>query len=92
VDAASCRRWNRFGDNAAVLIEKLIGKNAWTVQEVQRVLMIIHAAFEQRNHLRPALTDPVATTTFLQTLNSATDRDNSKRLVADTIHYLQTSR
>ena len=92
VDAAACRRRNRFGDDAAILIQKLIGQNALSDQELQRVLMIIHAAFEQRNHLRPALRDPVATTTFLQTLTSATDRDDSKRLIADTIHYVQTSR
>jgi hypothetical protein len=84
-------RWLRqFGDEAATLIAKRIGANALSEEEVQHVLVIIRAAFEHRDGIQRPIKDPLVTIPFLQELANATDRDELKQQISDTVHHLQT--
>jgi hypothetical protein len=78
-----------FGDEAATLLQKLVGTNALSDEEIQRVLAIIQAAFERRDSLQPELRNPTATVLFLRTLAKATGQDQLKQQIAATIDYVQ---
>jgi hypothetical protein len=89
VSTASARELRQLGDEAAMLITKLVGANALSNDETQRALVIIRAAFERLDHLPPAMKDPTVTVPFLQALAKASDQDTLKQQIVQTITYVQ---
>ena len=73
----------KYGDHAAALITKLIGVNALSEDETEKVLLIIHATFERRAEDRSRTLD------FLRSLADSTDQESLKQKIADTIAYVE---
>jgi hypothetical protein len=78
-----------FGDNAAALIKKMIGVNAFSEDEMQHVLGIVHAAFERPDRIPEAAKTPTVTLLLLRTLANAAEQDSLKQEIAETVAYVQ---
>jgi hypothetical protein len=71
------------GDQAAMLIEKVVGPNALSQSEIQNVISIIRAAFQL-----PA-NDSSATLQLLQSLADSSSQQSLKEQIAETIAFVQ---
>jgi len=80
-----------FGDEAAVLITKLIGVNALTGQEMRNVLSTVRSAFERPQFLPETAKNPVATLLLLRNMGDAAEEESLKEEIAGVISYVQAS-
>ena len=82
-------RLRQPGDEAAALITKMIGANAFTDDEARKVLSIIRAAFENPDRVPQAAKDPSATLLLLRTLAKATEQESLRQQITQTMAYVQ---
>jgi len=82
-------RLRQPGDEAAALITKTIGANAFTYDETRNVLSIIRAAFEEPDRVPQEAKDPSATLLLLRNLANATEQESLRKQIAQTIAYVQ---
>jgi len=82
-------RRHQFGDEAATLITKIIGVNSLSEEETRHVLSIIRAAYGKLELIPPAARTPSATSSLLQNLADATDKESLKKQIAQTMAFVQ---
>jgi hypothetical protein len=78
----------QHGDDAAVLITKVIGANVLSDREIRNVLSIIGAAFQNRNVVPPTVNP--ATTQLLQLLMAEAQMDGVKQEISKTVAFIQS--
>ena len=78
----------QHGDDAAVLITKVIGANALSDREIRNVLSIIGLAFQNRNVVPPTVNP--ATLLLLQRLAAEAQTDDVKQEIAKTAAFIQS--
>jgi hypothetical protein len=82
-------RLRQLGDNAAILITKIVGANALSDDEVRNVLSIIRAAFEKADRIPHVAKNSSATLPLLQNLAYATERESLRRQIDETMAFVQ---
>ncbi|MGC2662139.1 MAG: hypothetical protein WA324_29600 [Bryobacteraceae bacterium] len=78
-----------YGDQAAAMIEKLIGVNGLSDEETENVVRIVHAAFERSDRIPRQAHDPSATLLLLRRLANAAQQASLKKEIAETINSVQ---
>jgi len=82
-------RSRQLGDEAAVLIMKIIGANALNEEETRNVLSIVRAAFEKPDRIPQPAKYPFETLRLLRNLADSTGQESLKQQIAETIAYVQ---
>jgi hypothetical protein len=82
-------RLRQPGDEAAALITKIIGVNAFTDDETRNVLSIIRTAYEKPDRVPESAKDPSATLFLLRNLAKATEQESLRKQIAQTMAYVQ---
>jgi hypothetical protein len=78
----------QHGDDAAIVITRVIGANILSDREIRNALSIIGAAFQNRNVVPPTVNP--ATLQLLQRLTSEAQTDGVKQEIAKTAEFIQT--
>ena len=78
-----------FGDDAATLITKMTGVNAFTEDEMQHVLGIVRAAFERPGRIPERAKNPASTLLLLRNLANAAEQESLKQQIAEMVAYVQ---
>jgi hypothetical protein len=78
----------QHGDDAAVLITKVIGASVLSDREIRNVLAIIGSAFQNRNVVPPTVNP--ATMQLLQRLTAEAQSDGLKQEISQTAAYIQS--
>ena len=76
------------GDDAAVLITKVIDANALNEREIRNVIQIIRLAFQNLDRKAPA-SNPIATIALLKQLANQTEMEGLKKEIAATVAFIQ---
>jgi hypothetical protein len=78
----------QHGDDAAVVITRVVGANVLSDRELRNVLSIIGFAFQNRNVVPPTVNP--ATTQLLQLLMAEAQSDDLKQEISKTAAFIQT--
>ncbi len=82
-------RQRQLGDQAGALINKIIGSNALTDSETERMLLIVRKAYEKPDRIPQLAQQPLETLRLLKNLAASTRQKNVKQEIAGTIEFVQ---
>jgi hypothetical protein len=78
-----------FGDETGALIMKIIGVNALSEGELQNVLSVIRAAFENPKRIPQGARNPSETLRLLRGLADSSDQESLKHEIAESMEYVK---